>query len=65
MGFLSAEVLFFFAVCVCGEQQKKKAQTPIQDVRAWYPSVEFRKCLAVSGVQNSADLKAIEKKVTE
>lgn len=64
MGFLSAEVLFFCSVCMW-RTTEKKAQTPIQDVRAWYPSVEFRKCLAVSGVQNSADLKAIEKKVTE
>lgn len=64
MGSLSTEVLFFCRVCMCVENNKK-AQTQNQDVRAWYPSMEFHKCLAVSGVQNSADLKAIEKKVTE
>lgn len=35
MGFLSAEVLFF-AVCVCGEQQKKK---PKPQYRMWEPGI--------------------------
>lgn len=67
MGSLSIDVLFLQDACVCVWRTAKK---PKPQNGMWQPGIPVWKLMSIllcgfSGVQNSEDFKAIEKKITE